>query len=203
MTPRPLAEVLDKLERQYLIDALRVTGHRRAECARALGISRKALWSKLRRFKVTEAEIKAEPSVAPVAWCLIHGAECDGTRIQGYCRAAGGPVEQDDAHGLSQRIARNHVEICERLAWLEGRVSKVEGAAPGPPLAPITRLDLLLVLDHALSCSKCAIPAEARGACGGEVQMEPALAPIGRWELCAEGGALAAAYQEGRKCSPA
>jgi DNA-binding NtrC family response regulator len=51
---QPLYAVLAEVERRYLIDALRVMGGRKAETARALGISRKTLWQKLQGYKIEE-----------------------------------------------------------------------------------------------------------------------------------------------------
>ena len=45
---RPLGEATREFEREYLLRALRLSGGRRAEAAKLLGISRKNLWQKLR-----------------------------------------------------------------------------------------------------------------------------------------------------------
>jgi DNA-binding NtrC family response regulator len=58
-TPRPLCDVIGEFERDYLIHALRLMGGRKAECARQLGISRKSLWQKLRKYGVGDAELAA------------------------------------------------------------------------------------------------------------------------------------------------
>ncbi|MBX3471663.1 MAG: sigma-54-dependent Fis family transcriptional regulator [Planctomycetes bacterium] len=61
-TPRPLSDVMGEFERDYLIHALRLMGGRKAECARTLGISRKSLWQKLRKYAVGDAELNAAMS---------------------------------------------------------------------------------------------------------------------------------------------
>ena len=48
----PLAEASKDFEREYLVRALALTGGRRAEAARLLGISRKNLWEKLKSHMV-------------------------------------------------------------------------------------------------------------------------------------------------------
>ncbi|UPU34716.1 sigma 54-interacting transcriptional regulator [Geomonas paludis] len=46
-----LASKLDDREAELIEQALAVTGHRRAEAARLLGISRKTLWKKMKRYR--------------------------------------------------------------------------------------------------------------------------------------------------------
>lgn len=60
------AEVLTKeqlVERGYILDALEDNGWRRRETAESLGISRKALWEKMRRYGVREQNTGDDPVV--------------------------------------------------------------------------------------------------------------------------------------------
>ncbi len=54
--PRPLADAVGEFERAYLVAALRHNGGLKAQTAEALGISRKNLWEKLRRYAVDDSE---------------------------------------------------------------------------------------------------------------------------------------------------
>ncbi|MGE0712339.1 MAG: sigma-54 interaction domain-containing protein [Planctomycetota bacterium] len=49
---RPLSDALQEFERDYLLRALDLAGGRKAECAARLGLSRKGLWGKLRRYGI-------------------------------------------------------------------------------------------------------------------------------------------------------
>ena len=53
---RPLAEVVDDFERSFLERAIREFRGTRSDLARALGISRKNLWEKIRKFAIKEPE---------------------------------------------------------------------------------------------------------------------------------------------------
>jgi DNA-binding NtrC family response regulator len=55
---RPLADAVREFEREYLLRALRVTGGSRGQAAKLLGISRKALWAKLRRYGVRDEDVR-------------------------------------------------------------------------------------------------------------------------------------------------
>jgi DNA-binding NtrC family response regulator len=54
---QPLAAAAKEFERQHLLQALNLTGGRRADAAQLLGISRKNLWEKLRAHGITDSEL--------------------------------------------------------------------------------------------------------------------------------------------------
>jgi two-component system response regulator HydG len=62
---KTLAEATAAFERRYLLRALRATGGARAMAAERLGISRKSLWEKLRRYKVAPSELQFDPVPSP------------------------------------------------------------------------------------------------------------------------------------------
>ena len=59
--PQPLVEAMREFEREYLERALKATGGSKVRAAHLLGISRKSLWAKLRRYAMPEAP-SPEPS---------------------------------------------------------------------------------------------------------------------------------------------
>jgi len=60
--PIDLPGALQKLERQYLVEAMRQARGNKAEAARLLGFKRPALYAKLDRFEIAENEWRIEPS---------------------------------------------------------------------------------------------------------------------------------------------
>ena len=53
----PLVDAVSGFEREYLVRALSATSGNRSRCARMLGISRKCLWEKRRRYGITDDEL--------------------------------------------------------------------------------------------------------------------------------------------------
>lgn len=54
----PLAVVLERFERAYLVAALRAHGGKKAATASTLGVSRKSLWQKMRGYEIGAGEIR-------------------------------------------------------------------------------------------------------------------------------------------------
>ena len=55
-SPMSLAEYLQRSERHYILEALEKRGWQISETARALGISRKSLWERMRRLRITSGD---------------------------------------------------------------------------------------------------------------------------------------------------
>jgi DNA-binding NtrC family response regulator len=62
---RSLHDALREFERSYLVRALNTTGGRKIRAAELLGISRKALWSKLRAHGLADSPREGDDSVPP------------------------------------------------------------------------------------------------------------------------------------------
>jgi DNA-binding NtrC family response regulator len=59
---RPLTVAVAEFEREYLLRALRQVSGRRLEAADLLGISRKSLWEKMRRYSIADSDVEMEDS---------------------------------------------------------------------------------------------------------------------------------------------